>query len=94
MTLSTLRQTGQRAMPDERILTLRKPGEEIWRLAATGWLMVGATVPPAPDAPEVDARCLQCDSALAAAALARPLVLQGIHCGHCGRLNRARGVGA
>jgi hypothetical protein len=45
-------------------------------------------------AAEVDNRCGHCESALAAAALARPMVLQGIHCGHCGRLNRARGVGA
>lgn len=79
-------------MLDGPAFTLRKPGEEIWRLAATGWLMVGATVPPAPDAPEVDARCLQCDSALAAAALAQPLALEGIHCGHCGRVSRAKWV--
>ncbi len=78
----------------ERVLTFRPNGQEIFRLSGDTWLLVGTTVAPEPDAPEVDARCLQCESALAAAALARPMVLQGIHCGHCGRMNRARGVGA
>lgn len=77
-------------MPDDRILTLRSPGEEIWRLAAMGWLLVGATVRPEPGAPEVDSRCGYCESALARAALMRPLALEGIHCGHCSRVSRAK----
>jgi hypothetical protein len=75
---------------DDRVLILQKPGEEIWRLAATGWLLVGVTVPPEPDAPEVDSRCGRCESALARAALLRPLALKGVHCGHCGRVSRAK----
>ena len=72
-------------MPDDRILTLRKPGEGMW-------LLVGVTVPPEPDAPELDNRCGHCESALARAALTRPLALHGIHCGHCGRVSRAKWV--
>ena len=81
-------------MPDDRVFTLRAPGKKRWRLAATGWLLVGATVPPEPGAPEVDSRCGRCESALARAALGvrQPLVLEGIHCGHCGRVSRAKWV--
>lgn len=77
-------------MPDDHVFTLRAPGEEMWRLAATGWLLVGVTVPPEPDAPEVDNRCGYCESALARAALTRPFVLKGVHCGHCGRVSRVK----
>ncbi len=77
---------------DDRVLILQKPGEEIWRLAGTGWLLVGATVPPKPGALEVDNRCGHCESALARAALQQPLALEGIHCGHCGRVSRAKWV--
>ena len=79
-------------MPDDHVFTLRSPGEEIWRLAAKDWLLVGTTVRPEPDAPELDNRCLQCESALARVALMRPLALEGIHCGHCGRVSRAKWV--
>ena len=79
-------------MPDDHVFTLRAPGEEMWRLAAKGWLLVGATVPPEPEAPEVGNRCGYCESALARAALMRPLALHGIHCGHCGRVSRAKWV--
>lgn len=77
-------------MSDDRVFTLRSPGEEMWRLAARGWLLVGTTVRPGPGAPEVDNRCGYCESALARAALTRPLALEGIHCGHCGRVSRAK----
>ena len=79
-------------MSNDHILTLRSPGEEIWHIAARGWLLVGATVPPEPQAPEVDNRCGYCESALARAALMRPFVLKGVHCGHCGRVSRAKWV--
>lgn len=71
---------------------LRAKNRKMWRLAATGWLLVGATVPPEPGAPEVGNRCGYCESALARAALTRPLALDGIHCGHCGRVSRAKWV--
>jgi len=75
---------------DDRAFTLCSPGEEVLRLTARGWLLVGATVPPEPGAPEVDNRCGYCESALARAALTRPFVLNGVHCVHCGRVSRVK----
>jgi hypothetical protein len=54
------------------------------------WLLVGATAPPPPDAPEVaNGGCHECNSALA---LGAPLSVvrsaAGLFCGHCGRLHR------
>ena len=69
-------------------LRLQPSGLELFRVTGDGWLLIGTTVAPKSDAPEVDRRCVRCDSAVAGAVLACPPVFRGIHCKHCGNLRR------
>lgn len=69
---------------------LRAPGVEMYRLTARGWLLVGATVPPDADVPEVaNQGCALCDKALDSLSMDQVLCLAGVHCAHCGQLRRA-----
>jgi hypothetical protein len=66
------------------------PGVEQYRLTHCGWVLVGATVPPDPDVPQVvNQGCRLCDQALDSLSMEQVLNATGIHCTHCGQLRRS-----
>jgi hypothetical protein len=72
------------------MITPIKQGEERFRLTfLPTWLLVGATDRPFSDAAEViNGGCDKCNKALAQAATMPGFEIEGIYCGHCGRLRR------
>ena len=76
------------AMPQEVAMVLGQQPER-YRLTGSGWILVGATVPPDVSQAELnDSGCEKCRYAAAHAAHT-PFALASIYCAHCGQLRRA-----
>lgn len=67
------------------------PGVEKYRITPGGcWLLVGATVPPDPDVPEVvNQGCALCDKALDSLSMEQVMAVKGVHCIYCGQIRRS-----